>query len=121
MEHRTFASRVESYLIGFACSLVLTGTSFLVVMSGGLGSSTTTMVFIGSLAIIQLFVQLRFFLHLKFDTLPFSRAGALWLTIGTMLVIVIGSIWIMKNLDYRMGMTPEAMEEYMKTQNRKGF
>jgi len=38
-----------------------------------------------------------------------------------MLVIVIGSLWIMQNLDYRMGMSGEAMNEYMKEQNKKGF
>jgi hypothetical protein len=37
------------------------------------------------------------------------------------MIIVVGSLWIMKNLDYRMGMSSEAMNEYMKTQNTKGF
>jgi cytochrome o ubiquinol oxidase operon protein cyoD len=65
------------------------------------------------IAVIQLVVQLVFFLHLgqgnRWKTITFVFAGLV------VLIVVVGSIWIMHNLDYNMmHMSPDQMVQYMK-------
>ena len=74
-----------------------------------------------TLATVQLIVQLACFLHLGISGRSRTRTVSIVFTFLMMLVVVLGSLWIMKHLDYRMGMSGEAMNEYMKAQNKKGF
>lgn len=121
MSSDTFERQVAHYLIGFGCSIALSIVSFFVVLSGGLGSMMITMAFILFLAGVQVYIQAKYFLHVSFSAAAFSRSSMLIYTILMMLIVVLGSVWIMKNLDYRMGMSSESMTEYMKAQNKKGF
>jgi cytochrome o ubiquinol oxidase operon protein cyoD len=65
------------------------------------------------IAVVQLVIQAVFFLHigrgsrLKLVTFVFA--------ILIVLIVVVGSIWIMNNLDYgMMKMSPDQMNVYMK-------
>jgi cytochrome o ubiquinol oxidase operon protein cyoD len=71
-----------------------------------------------AIAVVQLIVQMVFFLHLG--------SGSRWklvtfyFTLLVVVIVVIGTIWIMNNLDYNMmRMNPEQMEEYMR--NNQGI
>lgn len=108
------------YVIGFLSALLLSVGSYLIVVNGGLESSAIMAVIL-TLAVVQLIVQLIFFLHLDIRGRSAGRTVVFVFTIIMMLVVVVGSLWIMRNLDYRMGMSSEAMNEYMQTQNKKGF
>ena len=108
------------YAFGFLSALLLSVGSYLIVVNGGLDSNTT-MAAILTLAIVQLVVQLVFFLHLDIRGRSAGRTVVFVFTVIMMLIVVVGSIWIMRNLDYRMGMSSEAMNDYMQTQNKKGF
>lgn len=108
------------YVIGFLVALLLSVGSYLVVV-GGIGSNGQVMAVILGLAVVQLVVQLIFFLHLDIRGRSLGRTVTFAFTIIMMLVVVVGSLWIMRNLDYRMGMSPESMNDYMKAQNKKGF
>jgi cytochrome o ubiquinol oxidase operon protein cyoD len=115
-----FALHAVRYGLGFGTALLLSVGAYLLATEGWVGSKQGTMALLLGLAVIQLVVQLMCFLHLGSGRSR-DRVVTIAFTILMMLVIVIGSIWIMRNLDYRMGMSPEAMNDYMKAQNKKGF
>lgn len=72
-------------------------------------------------AAVQLGVHLFFFLHLDREKKPRWNMASLMFTALTALIILIGSLWIMTNLNYNMGMSPQQMNEYMIEQGKKGF
>lgn len=67
------------------------------------------------LALAQFFAQLYYFLHLGRETKPRWKLLVLCFMILVVLIIVVGSIWIMYNLNYRM--SPQQMNTYMLNQN----
>lgn len=108
-----------SYFAGFIISVGLTlaayvPVSHLVHASSGPDHLGLTIVVIG-LAIVQLLVQLVFFLHLGRESKPRWRSWALVFAVLVVLVIVGGSLWIMNNLDYRM--TPQQLNQYLQNQD----
>ena len=94
------------YLFGFLYALVLTNIAFILVGSQSL-SGWPLVILLNGLAILQLWVQLHYFLHLG------KGSGARWnilLFLFASLVVTIvvfGSLWIMKHLNYNMVHTPE--------------
>jgi len=108
------------YVVGFMSALLLSVGSYLIATSGA-SAAARTMAIILVLAVAQLVCQLIFFLHLDIRGRSVGRTVSFIFTIIMMLVVVVGSLWIMRNLDYRMGMSPEAMNDYMQAQNKKGF
>ena len=73
-------------------------------------------------AAAQLYIQSRYFLHLDDDKeKPKWRLASYLFTWFTLLIIVVGSLWVMNNLNYNMMMIPEEMTERMLEQNAKGF
>ena len=121
MSQPSLLSLISKYIIGFFSALLLSCVAYLVVVEHWFDSSTSTMAVLLLLAVTQLIIQLVCFLHLGLKGRSRGRTITIVFTLVMMLVIVIGSLWVMKNLDYRMGMSPEAMEEYMLKQNKKGF
>ena len=84
---------VGSYLKGFVLSILLTAMPFWAVMTGQMSKSQTLLVVVG-LAIVQIFVHLKYFLHLSFK--PNSRANTVAFLFSAMIIImVVGlSVWI---------------------------
>lgn len=120
MNQSEFIRLAVRYGIGFGAALTLSLAAYLFATEGWIESSYGTMAMLLVLAVVQLIVQLVCFLHLGSGRSR-DRVVTIAFTILMMLVIVIGSLWIMRNLDYRMGMSPDAMNDYMKAQNKKGF
>jgi cytochrome o ubiquinol oxidase subunit IV len=112
---------VIQYIVGFFVALLLSVVSYLVATNGWFATAQAGMMALLFLAVVQLITQLVLFLHLSIHGRGMNRVLTLAITLIMMMIIVVGSLWIMKNLDYRMGMSSEAMNEYMKTQNTKGF
>ncbi len=121
MKQTEFSSILRKYVTGFVAAIALSFISYTVATGSAVSSPGATMAVLLVLAAIQLAIQLICFLHLGANDRSRDRTITLLFTLTMMLVIVIGSLWIMKNLDYRMGMSPEAMNEYMLKQNKKGF
>ena len=121
MSHTSLSSLVMKYVVGFGSALLLSTLAYLIVVQHWFTSASVTMLVLLVLAVVQLIIQLVCFLHLSFKGRSRERTQAIMYTLLMMLVIVIGSIWVMRNLDYRMGMSGEAMNEYMIEQNKKGF
>ena len=92
---------VGSYIVGFIISVVLTLSAFGAV-AYKIFPTTGLIITISVLAVIQLLVQLVFFLHL--DTSSSSRWNlmAFLFTLLVVVVLVFGSLWIMLSLNYNM-------------------
>ena len=121
MNNSDYRNLLWRYVVGFVLALILSTLSYAVVMLGLFQATAGAMAALLGLAVLQLVGQLIFFLHLDVKGRSAGRTVAFVFTAAMMLIIVIGSIWIMRNLDYRMNMSSEAMNEYMQEQNKKGF
>lgn len=119
--HDAGAGTKTSYAIGFVLSIVLTAAAFLlvhihVVHHHQTPSDNFMMAALPILAVIQLFIQLIFFLHLSRESKPRWNALALLFAITVVVILVIGSLWIMSNLNYRMMYSPSQVNQYLKSQ-----
>lgn len=92
--HEESHGSLKSYIIGFLLSIVLTIIPIVVVMND-LMERTGTMLVLLVTAVLQFLVQLVFFMHLKEENKPRFNLMALILGLLIVLVIVVGSIWIM--------------------------
>lgn len=92
---------VKSYIVGFIISLVLTIIPFYLVAEHTF-SNTHLYIIIGLFALAQLFVQLVFFLHLSFKSNAKWNLSVFLFTLVVVLILVLGTLWIMVNLDYFM-------------------
>lgn len=111
---------LRSYVVGFILSVVLTVIAYLLVVNHILSGFGLALAIMG-LAAVQLVVQLVFFLHLGLDAKRRWNLAAFLFMGMVLLIIVVGSLWIMNNMNYNMMMTPEQMDQYMKQQSNKGF
>lgn len=114
VSHHASVIGLKSYVIGFISSLILTMISYLSVVNH-LFSYSWLEAFILFIAVVQFIVQLIYFLHLGKENKPKYRLLMFSFMIMVVLLIVVGSIWIMANLNYRM--TPKQMNNYMLNQN----
>lgn len=107
------------YIIGFASSIVLTVIAF---GATALHSETHHAIphhdvivpILLGLAVIQLFVQIIFFLHLGKESKPRLNLMAFLFMILVVVIVVFGSLWIMQNLDYNMQHDPNIDEKIIK-------
>jgi cytochrome o ubiquinol oxidase subunit IV len=90
---------LKTYVTGFVLSIVLTLAAYMIVVND-IWSRSVILTAIIVLAIVQLFVQLIYFLHLGRESKP--RWNLIVLAFAALVVgiVVIGSIWIMNNLNY---------------------
>lgn len=91
----------RAYLIGLLLSLVLTCISFGLVIYEPFSKDLIFHTIL-SLAVLQAIVQLRFFLHLGQEAKPRWETLIFTFTTLILLAVVIGSLWIMHDLDARM-------------------
>jgi len=98
---------LAGYIAGFILSLVLMVVAYWLVLqhknSGQpMFSHQFLVVTVVVLAITQLFVQLVFFLHLDRESKPRWNLLVASFAAIVVLILVLGSIWIMNNLNYNM-------------------
>ena len=105
---------LKNYLIGYGVSLALTLTAYLSVYHH-LASTNVLVVLVAVLAISQFLVQIFFFLHLGKETKPRWRLYVFILMVTIVLILVIGSIWIIDNLNSRMTLPQQT--QYMNRQD----
>ena len=113
-------NRIVSYSVGLVLALILTVAAFSLVIAysqsvtGGL-SRTVVIAAVLILAMVQLAVQLYFFMHLgrgkdaRWNTTAFAT------TFFAILVVVLASVWIMNHLNYNM--TPLEINKYITDQS----
>lgn len=114
--HDTNHGSVRSYAIGFVLSLVLTLTAYALVMNDVFGGWTMASV-LAILAITQLVVQLVYFLHLGRESRPRWNLTVMSFAVMVVAILVFGSLWIMKNLQYNHehgdSMTPAETTQFL--------
>lgn len=112
---------MKSYVIGFVLAVVLTLIAYFVVVNKLLDGFALAATLMG-LAAVQFMVQLVFFLHLGQNRKsgPWTVASFYFMII-VLVIVVLGSLWIMHNMNYNMMMTPEQMNEFMLKEAMKGF
>ncbi len=98
---------LKSYVTGFVLSVMLTLAAYFAVVN----HMQAVIWLIVILALIQLLVQLIFFLHLGQGADSRWNLIVLFSTFGVVCILVLGSLWIMQHLNYNM--TPGQMNEYM--------
>jgi len=108
-------NRVVSYSTGLLLAMMLTITAFSLVLTRAIAASTAIIAVILVLAMIQLAVQLLFFLHLGQGEDSKWNAAQFCFTFGAVIVVVLASVWIMTHLNYNM--TPEQVQQYINDQS----
>lgn len=117
-ESKQDGGSLPSYVFGFVSSIGLTLVAyFLAVHRVFIGSSLILILM--ELAILQFVAQLFLFLHFGKEKSPRWRLLTVVLMLVFVLILVLGSIWIMASLNYNM--SPERIQQYMKNQISEGF
>lgn len=112
---------IKTYFIGFALSILLTLAAYFAVemhrSSGNLFFSQELIIpLVLSLAVLQLFVQLIFFLHVGINRKDPWQLVFLVTTVSIILVVILASIWIMYHLNYNM--MPQEVPSYIMEKER---
>lgn len=113
-QHEAGQGTLRSYTTGFAASIYLTFTSYILVTHHLIKERWDLVAAVIGLALLQFIIQLLFFLHLGRETRPRWKLMVFCFMIMVVLIIVFGSLWIMTNLNTRM--TPAQMNTYMQNQ-----
>lgn len=98
-EFKKWHGTYKSYLIGFISSLVLTTLAFFLVIQG-----LASPLILTSLALLQAILQLIYFLHLGQEPKPHWETIVFLFMVIILLIISLGSLWIMNDLNSRMMM-----------------
>lgn len=96
---------MTNYLIGFILSIVLTIAAYVPVLlhvQNGHHTISHQVILpvVMCLAVVQLAVQLLFFLHMGKERRPRWNLLAFLFMVLVLIIIVFGSLWIMDNLNY---------------------
>ncbi|GAA5097076.1 cytochrome o ubiquinol oxidase subunit IV [Bartonella acomydis] len=104
MHNETHGPSTGSYLIGFILALFFTLGSFIPVMYGMMESWTisTKVAYLIGMAIIQIIVQIVFFLHLNSGPDAKWNLSALWFAAICVVIIIGGTWWAISHLNYNM-------------------
>jgi cytochrome o ubiquinol oxidase operon protein cyoD len=92
---------LKSYIIGFILSILLTIVPYALVVNHVLPTESTVIAIV-LLGVLQLLVQLIFFLHLSFAPEQRSTLLSFVFTVFTLVILVVGTLWIMYNMNVNM-------------------
>lgn len=98
---KEYHGTLTSYLIGLLVSLTLTIISFYLVWANVLSAQSLVYSLIG-LALLQATAQLLFFMHLGKEEKPRWESISFFFMLTCVLIIVLGSLWIMYDLKMRV-------------------
>ena len=107
-----------TYLVGFLLSLELTIAAYLITLRHVNShhenfSHRYLIVTILVLAVSQLVVQLVYFLHLSKESRPRWNLTVFSFALTVLLILVLGSLWIMHNLQRYHGLPVSQPDEYI--------
>src|SRR5688572_2414166 len=93
-----------SYVIGFILSLVFTLIPYYLVVNKTV-TGTAILATILTFGVVQMLIQIFFFLHLGRGPKPMYNVVFFGATASLILVVVLGSVFIMNHLHYNMSPT----------------
>ncbi|MGL4539765.1 MAG: cytochrome o ubiquinol oxidase subunit IV [Candidatus Rhabdochlamydia sp.] len=91
----------KTYVIGFALSILLTLVAYFIVVEHVFNNGVLVSTIIG-LGVVQMLIQLLFFLHLGQEPKPYWNCQLFLFMLTILVILVIGSLWIMHNLSYNV-------------------
>ena len=100
-QHHGWNISIKPLIYGFLASVGLTLIAYLIAIQHTLCKCHLILVVLG-LAILQALVQFVLFMHLGIESKPRWNLVFFVFTVVIMAVIILGSIWIMYNLNYNM-------------------
>lgn len=104
MSNQHLDSAKSDYVKGFIASLILTIIPFYFVATQSLPKDITYAILFGC-AVIQVIVHFIYFLHMEIKTDEGKwNFVSLMFTVLVVLILIVGSIWIMLNLNVNMSM-----------------
>lgn len=120
------SAKTKTYIVGFVSSILLTLAAFYFVQQGidsdfATLSRRTIIFLIAGLALLQVLVQLIFFLHLDKERGPRLNLIMFASMVLTVLILVVGSLWIMDNLNYNMNHNMNETEQHEYMHENQGF
>lgn len=101
MTDHDLRSGLRIYLTGFFLALILTLVPFALVWWGTFGR-TATLIVVGVLALVQIVVHLRFFLHIDLSRQKREDLQLILFSVLLLVIMAAGTVWIMGNLAMRM-------------------
>lgn len=92
------------YMVGFILAIILTLASFIPVMQGMLDNwaVSTKVIYLIGMAVIQMVVQIVFFLHLNEGPDAKWLVGSMWFGALCVVIIIGGTWWAISHLNYNM-------------------
>ncbi|WP_142416251.1 cytochrome o ubiquinol oxidase subunit IV [Bartonella massiliensis] len=104
MQNEAHGPSTGSYLIGFILAVFFTLGSFIPVMYGMMESwaISTKVAYLIGMALIQIIVQIVFFLHLNSGPDAKWNLSALWFAAICVFLIIGGTWWAISHLNYNM-------------------
>jgi cytochrome o ubiquinol oxidase subunit IV len=114
IEHSHQPLSLRKYIVGFVTSIAITVVAYALATDQSISKNTVVGI-LAALAIVQFVVQMVFFLHVGAESKPRWKQMVMWLMLMVVLILVVGSIWIMDNLNYRM--SEDQMRQYIKSQD----
>ncbi|MDT3411089.1 UNVERIFIED_ORG: cytochrome o ubiquinol oxidase operon protein cyoD [Atlantibacter sp. SORGH_AS 304] len=93
---------VKTYMTGFILSVILTVIPFWMVMSGTASHAAILGTVLVTAVVVQILVHLVCFLHMNTSSEERWNLTAFVFTVIIIAILVVGSIWIMWNLNYNM-------------------
>lgn len=105
---------IHSYISGFVLSVALTLVVYMSVVRHAFSHQGLVLTIAG-LAVAQCIVQLFFFLHLGSEQKARWKVFVFVAMLVVVGILVVGSLWIMDNLNYRM--TPSQVNTYLHDQD----
>lgn len=112
---KTHQDMTSAYAFGFVLSILLTIIPYMLVVNGRLGGALL-LIGLTIFAMAQLTIQLVFFLHLGGESRPRWKLLSFLFAAQAIVIIAIGSLWIMKNLNYNM--KPHDMDNHIQHEER---
>ena len=100
-DHGAAHGSTRSYFLGFLLSLLLTLVSFGLVMKGTYPATITLGALVAA-AVLQILVQMHFFLHLDRSSSQRWNVMVLLYTLIIIAFLVGGTLWVMHNTAIRM-------------------
>jgi len=111
--HKGRHGTVATYTTGFISSILLTLGAYTIVVFRALGGAILVFTIV-ALGLVQLFVQLLFFLHLGQGPKPRWNLTIFFFALLIVAIMVGGSLWIMYNINYNMMPLPvNSVQDYL--------
>lgn len=100
-EYEAGNKAMRSYITGFVLSIILTLVPYFIVVNNTFGGANLVYAVV-VFGLLQLFVQVVFFLHLHKKSRPHWNLAVFIFTLIIVFILVGGSLWVMNNLKYNM-------------------